>query len=168
MITFKIAYNDATKQDISYLLKVAEVNPFFESYNESNPKELKKAWAIKSSGGARECPFVGVFENGELIKGFYAEDKSSNENNVIDYAEDYFKSRAKKGFIVITKIEGGTSDNLNVPEFGYTENFIEGVGLKLSTPDSWYHTSIITSIDWEGKTFKTLNSTYKFDFKNDN
>jgi len=47
---------------------------------------------------------------------------------------------------------------------GWTYIFAEGLPLHLDRPDTWYSTSNILKIDWEGKTFTTLNSVYSFSF----
>lgn len=51
-------------------------------------------------------------------------------------------------------------------EKGITEAFGEGLPVWISNPNgNWWTTSNIQSIDWENHTFKTLNSTYDFEFK---
>lgn len=73
---------------------------------------------------------------------------------------------ALSGHIKVTKV----SDNygyLSPGEWreGKTPLFGEGIALWIcGTEDDFYHTSTIQSIDWENNTFKTLNSTYKFEF----
>jgi len=66
---------------------------------------------------------------------------------------------SKQGWIKISRIGDGKGDS------GYTYAFGEGISCKISNPESWYITSVIQSIDWENHTFKTLNSTYNFEFK---
>lgn len=162
MLSIKVVYNEETKDKIPFDLKI---NPIFEFFNESNPKEVKKAWKYKGCAGARQLPFIGVFENNTLIKAFYAEDGSSEKSNFLQWLESFIKEHAKKGYIKVTKLEGNESNyKLGTMHEGYTENFTEGVGVHMQTNDRWFHTSIIKSIDWEAKTFKTLNSTYSFEF----
>lgn len=48
---------------------------------------------------------------------------------------------------------------------GYTAMFGEGLPCYLSSVSEWYITSNVQKIDWENKTFDTLNSTYKFKFQ---
>ena len=73
--------------------------------------------------------------------------------------------KAKSGNIVITK----TSSNFGYlsqggTEHGYTPAFGVGLPCYIDRTDSYYYTSNIESINWEDKTFKTKNSTYKFEF----
>ena len=72
---------------------------------------------------------------------------------------------SKVGYVKVHKI----SDNPGIEKGklyeGVTGAFGEGFALWLSNPWEWFHTSVIESIDWENKTFKTMNSTYAFDFE---
>lgn len=161
MLAIKVVYNNKCKEEIDDFFG-ADGNPMFEFFNEDEPKEIKKAWKYKGEAGAKQVPFVGVYENGQLIKAFYNEDKSYKK--FFEWLEDYIDEHTFKGWITITKEEG--KDNTKIPlksqRSGYTNTFIEGVRLHVSSPDSWFCTSIVTSIDWENKTFNTLNSTYSF------
>lgn len=173
MIKIKVVYNSDTEEDSRVFLskEIATRNPIFECYNENNLKQRKKAYAVKSAGGARECPFFGVFdENDKIIKGFYSEDNSATMANILAYLDNYVKEHAKKGYIKVTKIEGDeTRYKLGATHEGQTNNFIEGTGVLMEDAHgNWFHTSVIQSIDWENKTFKTLNSTYKFDLNESN
>ena len=47
---------------------------------------------------------------------------------------------------------------------GWTYVFMAGLPLHLAKVSRWYTTSNIKRIDWEGKTFETLNSIYAFEF----
>lgn len=58
--------------------------------------------------------------------------------------------------------------SLGEPYEGWTYIFAAGMPLCIDRPDSWYHTSNIEKIDWEGKTFTTLNSIYSFEFLDPN
>jgi hypothetical protein len=66
---------------------------------------------------------------------------------------------SKEGWISISRVSDGAGDH------GYTQAFGEGISCHMSNLNSWYTTSVIQSIDWENKTFKTLNSVYNFEFK---
>ena len=68
---------------------------------------------------------------------------------------------SKSGWIKVSRDYDGAGD------CGITEAFGEGISCKISNCHSWYVTSVIQSIDWENHTFKTLNSTYNFEFKSD-
>lgn len=67
--------------------------------------------------------------------------------------------KSKEGWIKISRIPDRAGD------YGFTSAFGEGLSCHLSNPSTWYQTSVIQSIDWENNTFKTLNSTYKFEFR---
>ena len=56
--------------------------------------------------------------------------------------------------------------SLGEPHEGWTYVFAAGLPLHIDRPDEWYHTSNIEKIDWQGKTFVTLNSVYSFEFLN--
>lgn len=71
-----------------------------------------------------------------------------------------------EGEITITKI----SDNdgylrKGQSHWGYTYAFAEGLSLRLYGNYCNYYTSNIQKIDWENNEFTTLNSKYKFNFK---
>ena len=161
MLAIKVAYNNKCAKDIDNVFS-AQGNPMFEFFNEDEPKELKKAWKYKGEAGARQVPFIGVYEDNRLIKAFYNEDKSYTK--LFDWLEEYIDKHAFKGWLTVTKQEGNNNNLIpvNAVRSGYTKAFMEGVGLYISGPDDWFHTSVVTSIDWENKTFKTLNSTYSF------
>ena len=78
-----------------------------------------------------------------------------------DMTEDIYEAlqNSKEGWIKISRTTDGAGDQ------GLTSAFGEGISCKLSNPHTWYVTSVIQSIDWENHTFKTLNSTYNFEFK---
>lgn len=159
MLNIKIAYNNKSDQRFKQLA----VNPFFELFNEDEPKEIKGAWKYKGEAGARQVPFIGIYENGKLIKALYSEDKSATFDNLIEYVQNYIDEHAKPGFITLTKIEG--TEPLGEKHSGYTKGLCEGIGCRLESPDGfWFHTSIIKEIDWENQIFTTLNSKYKFEF----
>jgi hypothetical protein len=67
--------------------------------------------------------------------------------------------KSKEGWIKISRVTDEAGDQ------GFTYAFGEGISCKVSNPETWYVTSVIQSIDWENHTFKTLNSTYNFEFK---
>lgn len=69
----------------------------------------------------------------------------------------------KEGFMYIERIEPTPGPEL----FGWTYAFSENISLFIDNPDSWYHTSVIKSIDWKKGTFTTQNSVYKFRFVED-
>ena len=56
--------------------------------------------------------------------------------------------------------------SLGEPHEGWTYVFAAALPLHIDLPDEWYYTTNIKTIDWEGKTFVTLNSVYSFEFLN--
>lgn len=94
----------------------------------------------------------------------------SKEDFVAEHGENMLHvwealQKSKEGEISIVKI----SNNLGYlskgeGERGWTPAFGEGLSLYIDAIDSYYYTSIIDSINWEDHTFKTRNSTYKFQF----
>lgn len=166
MLSVKIAYNsDTNNVDIAQLLHVAEKNPIYEAYDENDYKQIKKAWKIKGSAAAKEVPFIGVFKDDRLIKAFYKEDGSAEDSVFFEWLDKYITENAKKGYMKVTKLEGTNNTNFQpgATHEGNTIAFIEGTALYLTHGDRWFHTSVIKSIDWEAKTFKTMNSTYSFE-----
>lgn len=167
MLSVKVVYNDDCKAGLDTLLSAIS-NPMFEFINESNFKDLKKAWKYKNDASAKEVPFIGVYKDKELIKAFYKEDNSATQDNFYKWLNQYIDENAYKGYMEVTKLEG--NNNLTIPtnsvHAGNTEAFMEGIGLQLVSPTNWFHTSIVTEIDWENHRFKTLNSIYKFTYDN--
>jgi len=66
---------------------------------------------------------------------------------------------SKEGWISISRVGDGAGEK------GMTSAFGEGISCRIDNLDRWYITSVIQSINWENHTFKTLNSTYNFEFK---
>lgn len=67
--------------------------------------------------------------------------------------------KSKAGLIKISYLNGSNKHN------GFTAAFGEGIACRMSNDKNWYSTSTIKSINWEDKTFETLNNIYKFDFQ---
>jgi len=57
----------------------------FESYNEDLHTERKKSYTVKNQFAAKKIPFCGVFEDGNIIKGFYSEAEECTEHNISEY-----------------------------------------------------------------------------------
>ena len=72
---------------------------------------------------------------------------------------------SKVGYIKVHKISDNPGIEKNKVYEGITACFGEGLAMWLSNETNWFHTSVIQSIDWNDKTFKTLNSTYAFEFE---
>jgi len=90
--------------------------------------------------------------------------KKLSKEEFLDYTgltEEIYEAlqKSKEGWIKISRITDGAGDQ------GFTSAFGEGISCRLSNHDTWYVTSVIQNIDWENHTFKTLNSTYNFEFK---
>lgn len=166
MYSVKVIYSSNNPEKVKELLYISKINPIIEIYDEQKAKDLKKAYKYKGAAGARETPFIGVYDDSKLIKAFYSEDGSANDSTFLKWFNEFIASKAKKGYIKITKLEG--SNNIKYEpgavHEGNTFNFIEGVGLYITNGDRYFHTSIIKDIDWDKQIFHTLNSTYKFEF----
>ena len=67
--------------------------------------------------------------------------------------------KAKVGLIKISYLNGDNEHS------GFTAAFGEGIACMMSNEHEWYTTSTIKSINFEDKTFETLNNTYKFEFQ---
>ena len=71
----------------------------------------------------------------------------------------------KVGYIRLSKISNNPGIEPGKIYEGVTGSFGEEFAVWVSSPRNWFHTSTIKSIDWKNNTFKTLNSTYKFEFE---
>jgi hypothetical protein len=97
--------------------------------------------------------------------------KACDEKDFIDTYGDLGKKmfnivkNTKSGLISVYKV----SDNPGIEKgkiySGLTTGFGEGIALFIDAKDYWFHTSVIKSIDWDKSEFKTMNSTYHFDFE---
>ena len=89
-------------------------------------------------------------------------EKLKERINDDEFAEMIFNAmkNCKEGYMRIQRM----SPSLDKEHEGWTYIFAEGLPLHLDRPDSWYSTTNIQKIDWEGKTFTTLNSVYSFSF----
>jgi hypothetical protein len=94
MYTLKIVYNSLLEDKIN-TLKLKYTLEYFipgiriEIYDENNySKERKKALQIKSTFGSKLAPFVGIYNDKRIIKGFYSEDSSCNSSNIFKYCID--------------------------------------------------------------------------------
>lgn len=73
---------------------------------------------------------------------------------------------SKVGYIKITKVSSNVGYlSTGESEEGITAAFGEGLNLYIADVEQWYRTSIIQKIDWDKGEFTTLNSRYKFEFK---
>lgn len=74
-------------------------------------------------------------------------------------------TNAKSGLISVYKISDNPGIEKGKVYSGVTTGFNEGIALFIDSEDSWFHTSVIKEIDWDKSEFKTMNSTYHFDFE---
>lgn len=63
---------------------------FFHFVDDS--KEKRRAYLIKSEWGARLSPFIALYEDNEMKKGFYSEDDKDVINTLINYLNDESKN----------------------------------------------------------------------------
>ena len=73
--------------------------------------------------------------------------------------------KTKVGYIKTHKISDNPGIQKGKVYEGITSSFGEGFPVWITNPSKWFHTSIVESIDWENKTFKTNNSVYAFEFE---
>ena len=164
----KIVYDNNTDMtEFDELIEFFSYIIQFEKLNKDNPKERKKALMTTSSCGAKVLPFAAVYDP-ELIKAFYSE-VGMNAKQIHEYIMMSMIANSKSGNITIQKIAGVDRPDYPIgdSQYGYTAHFGEGLSCKMDNKDFWFRTSNILSIDWENKTFKTLNSVYKFTFNED-
>ena len=94
MYTLKIIYNSLLEDKIN-TLKLKYTLEYFipgisiEIYDENiYGKERRKALQIKNAFGSKLAPFVGIYYDKKIIKGFYSEDSSCTSNNIFKYCID--------------------------------------------------------------------------------
>lgn len=89
MYKFVLCYTDSSKSLFDSLSSIFPFlqNTVFEAYNESYPKEARKARRIKNQFGAVKSPFCGVWYEERHKKGFYSEVDECTEENIINYLE---------------------------------------------------------------------------------
>lgn len=166
MLTVKLVYNEKCKHLVEELTRFDGYCFNLETYDEEHYKERKLGFKIKGSCGAKELPFIAVYDKGELVKAFYTEANECNLKNILEWIRNYLMEHANKGHLTITKIEGVNNETIPIGDVhsGYTKNFVEGLPLFIGTFSRWYRTSNVVEIDWENERFKTKNSTYSFEF----
>lgn len=161
MFKVKIAYDDSCPQ----LYNQYNGLPQFEFFNESYSDEKKKAWKLKNQFGAKQLPFAAMYDGNELITTIWAENSANVKEDLEKAIRHYLETHAKTGIISIKKVSGKIDNEYSIT--GICKYFIEGVGCYVISPTTYYHTSVVTKIDWENNLFYTLNSTYKFNFIED-
>lgn len=164
MLSVKVVYDENSRKPVEELIQ-AKGNPMFEILTEDSFKDKKKAWKYKGAAGAKELPFIAVYDNSTLIKAFYHEDGSASSLNFTRWFDEYLLSHAKYGYMSVTKLEGKNNERYQpgAKHEGFARNgFIEGISLLLDSGARYFRTSPIKSIDWENHTFQTCNSTYSF------
>lgn len=91
MINVKIVYNsDYDSKLVNDLLKfLAEKEIKYEYHDMKYLKDRKKGFKIKNMFGARLDPFVGIYSDKSILKGFYTESSECLLNNIINYLNDF-------------------------------------------------------------------------------
>ena len=87
MIIVKIVYdsNMGTKFIEDLVPKIPN-NVTSELYDMAYTKSRKKGFLVKSAFSARLHPFVGIYKDKSILKGFYSEDpKTFTIDNIITY-----------------------------------------------------------------------------------
>lgn len=102
-----------------------------------------------------------IYENKKLSEEEFIKSNGEGTENVY-----HLLKNAKEGNISITKVSNNPGYLCQGEVIkGWTPAFGEGIALWIDVdPINYYHTSTIDNINWEDNTFKTRNSTYKFEF----
>lgn len=81
--------------------------------------------------------------------------------------EKIFKAfrEGKCGLIRLHKISDNPGIEKGKEYYGITTCFSENLAVFVSSPDIYFHSSVIKEIDWKNNQFKTLNSVYAFTFE---
>lgn len=104
------------------------------------------------------------------IKGMSEKDFKGSKFEDDMTLEDFIKIKnSKSGYILVEKISRNSGYlSKNQKREGFTPLFAEDFSCYIYLDDpfeDYYYTSIIESIDWDKKEFRTRNSTYSFVFK---
>lgn len=97
MYTIKIVYNSLLENELKPLelcniLRAFIPNVNVEIYDENVcSKTRKKALQTKNMFGAKLVPFIGVYVDKKMVKGFYSEDLSCTTENILNYLIDTMK-----------------------------------------------------------------------------
>lgn len=101
-------------------------------------------------------------KNRVLVKDLSALEKYIH--SVEEQIERIYSKSPKKGKCTLTKLSNNPGYVLpGEKHTGYCLGIVEGYSCILQGNGNFY-TSIVESIDWDKGEFKTLNSTYKFEF----
>jgi len=93
MFSLKVAYDNNTinlvinlKNIISSKYPLVNV----EAYNENIFKERKKAFKLKNSYSARQCPFAVLLDaDKKVVSAFYSESQDCNLDNIFEVLNNY-------------------------------------------------------------------------------
>lgn len=104
------------------------------------------------------------------IKGMSEKDFKGSKFEDDMTLEDFIKIKnSKSGYILVEKISRNSGYlTKNQKREGFTPLFAEDFSCYIYLDDpfeDYYYTSVIESIDWDKKEFRTRNSTYSFVFK---
>lgn len=104
------------------------------------------------------------------IKGMSEKDFKGSKFEDDMTLEDFIKIKnSKSGYILVEKISRNSGYlSKNQKREGFTPLFAEDFSCYIYLDDpfeDYYYTSVIESIDWDKKEFRTRNSTYSFVFK---
>ena len=90
MIVVKIVFDSNMGTTFSdNLVKQLPENVSIELYDAAYTKSKKTGFKVKNAFGARLNPFVGIFKDKSILKGFYSEDtKTFTIDNIINYLKN--------------------------------------------------------------------------------
>lgn len=91
MLDIYIIHNNPNIKDI---ICNSEINSdaFYHFLDEGSLKEKSKAYKFKSEWCARQTPFIGIYKDGKMFKGFYSETGEDVIQSLIKYLNHEYKS----------------------------------------------------------------------------
>lgn len=88
MIDVFIVHNDPKIKDLVKDLDI-KTEAFYHFLDEGSLKERKKAFRFKEQWAARAVPFIAVYVDDVMTKGFYSEADNNVLNSLKEYLNNY-------------------------------------------------------------------------------
>nr|DAX08886.1 MAG TPA: putative thiol peroxidase [Bacteriophage sp.] len=93
MFSLKIAYDNSSEnlvRELETLIPSKYPLIKLEAYNENIFKERKKAFKLKNSYSARQCPFAVLLDaDKKVVSAFYSEAQDCNLDNIFEVLNNY-------------------------------------------------------------------------------
>lgn len=91
MIDIYFVYNDF--KDKERLIKSEiNVNAYYHFIDDKTLKGKSEAYKLKSQWSSRKTPFIGLYENGKMLRGFYSETKEDVIKLLTNFLNNEYKS----------------------------------------------------------------------------